>query len=80
MSVLAVSSGGIQQGRGRFRLWASSNADGSSARELTQGIMVGSIVTELNTSVAQTSSASTQMSAVTLTNEFLFQQQAWETL
>lgn len=80
VSVLAVSSGGIQQGRGRFRLWRSTNADGTGATEITQGTMIGSQVTELSTTVAQTSSASTQISALTLTNEFLFHQIAWETL
>lgn len=80
LSVLAVSSGGIQHGRGRFRVWRSANADGTSGTELTQGTMIGSQVTELNTSVAQSSSASTLIGASNLTNEFLFYQAAWETL
>lgn len=80
LSVIAVTSGGIQQGRGRFRIWRSVNADGTAGTELTQGTMVGSQVTELNTSVAQSSSASTLIAASNLTNEFLFYQAAWETL
>lgn len=80
ISCIAVSSGGIQQARGRFRIWKSSNADGTSATELTQGTMIGSQITELSTTVAQTSSASTAMGAVTLTNEYLFYQIALETL
>lgn len=80
ISVIAVSSGGVQDGRARFRLWRSANADGSSPTEITQGTMIGSRTTNLSASVAQTSSASTQISAVTLTDEYLLMQIAWETL
>lgn len=80
ISVLAVSSGGVQDGRALFRIWRSANADGTSATELTQGAMIGSVVTDLSTTAAQSSSASTQIGTSNLTNEFLFMQVAWETL
>jgi hypothetical protein len=80
LSVIAVTSGGIQDGRARFRLWRSANADGTSATELTQGTMIGTTVTNLSTTVAQSSSASTFIAASNLTSEFLFAQVAWETL
>ena len=80
LSVIAVTAGGIQDGRARFRIWRSGNAAGTGATEITAGTMVGSLVTNLTTSAAQSSSASTQISVVTLTNEYLFMQVAWETL
>lgn len=67
-------------GRGRYRLWRSANADGTSATELTQGTMVGSQITGLSTTVAQSSSASTQIGAFSLANEYLFLQAAYETI
>lgn len=78
LSVIGVTSGGDQDGRARFRLWRSANADGTSATEITQGAMVGSGVTDLSTTVAQSSSASTQVGAFSLSNEYLFLQAAWE--
>jgi hypothetical protein len=80
LSVMAVTSGGVQDGRARFRLWRSASADLTSATELTQGAMIGSNTTALSTSVAQSSSASTQIAASNLTNEFLIMQVAWEPL
>jgi len=67
-------------GRARFRLWQSPNADGASATEITQGTMVGSVVTGLTTTVAQSSSASTQVAGFAIANGYLFEQVAWETL
>ena len=67
-------------GRARTRLWRSANADGTSATELTQGTMVGSTVEGLSTTVAQSSSASTQIGAFSLANEYLFAQTAWENI
>lgn len=80
LSVIAVTSGGFQDGRALFRIWRSANADGTVATEITAGTMVGSRVTDLSTTVAQSSSASTQIGAFSLSNEYLFQQVAWETL
>lgn len=78
VSVIAVSSGGFQDGRARFRIWRSSNEDGTSATEVTAGTMVGSLVTDLSTTVAQSSSASTQIASFSLSGEYLFLQVAWE--
>jgi hypothetical protein len=80
VTVMAVTSGGVQDGRARFRIWKSANADGTSPTELTQGTMIGSLVTNLSTTVAQSSSASTSIAVSNLTDEYLFLQVAWETL
>ena len=77
LSLIAVSAGGAQDGNANFRIWRSANADGTSATELTQGRMVGSTITNLSTTVAQSSSASTQIAASNLTSEYLFMQCAW---
>lgn len=79
LSVIGVTAGGIQDGRARFRLWRSSNADGTSATEVTAGAMIGTAITNLSTTVAQSSSASTQIGAFSLANEYLFMQTVWET-
>lgn len=78
LSVIAVTSGSDQDGRARFRLWRSINADGTGATEITAGTMVGSNTTNLTTTVAQSSSASTQIGAFSLAGEYLFGQVAWE--
>ena len=80
VSVIAVTSGGNQDGRARFRLWRSPNADGTGATEITAsaGVMVGSLVTNLSTTVAQTSAASAGIAAFPVNNEYLFLQVAWE--
>lgn len=78
VSLLAVTNGGTQDGNARFRIWRSSNADGTGATELTAGTMIGTVVTNLSTTVAQTSSASTRIAASNLTNEYVFLQCAWE--
>lgn len=82
VSVIAVTSGGDRNGRARFRLWRAANADGTGATEITAwaGVMVGSRVTALSTTVAQSSSASAQIAAFNILNEYLFLQVAWETL
>lgn len=80
LSVIAVTSGGFQDGRARFRIWRSANADGTTATEITAGTMVGTSVADLATTVAQSSSASTQVGAFSVSNEYLFQQIAWETV
>lgn len=80
LSVIAVTSGGVQDGRARIRLWRSHNADGTVATEITasSGVMVGSLVTDLSTTVAQSSSASARIAAFTVSGEYLFMQVAWE--
>jgi hypothetical protein len=46
--------------------------------EITQGRMLGTKIGNLSTTVAQTSSASTQVASFSLNNEYLFLQTAWE--
>lgn len=65
--------------RVRFRLWRSTNADGSSATEITSGAIVGSTITAL-TGTQQVSAGSVALPAVTLAKEYLFVQIALETL
>jgi len=78
ISVIGVTSGGDQDGRARFRLWKSINADGTGAVEITSAAIVGTTVTNLSTTVAQSSSASSSLPGIGLTNEYLFLQAAWE--
>ena len=78
LSVIAVTSGGDQEGRARIRVWRSVNADGTTATEITKSTMIGTTITNLATTVAQSSSASTQVAAFSLSNEYLFLQCAWE--
>lgn len=78
LSVIAVTAGGSQDGRARFRYWRSSSASGANATEITAGTMVGTTTTNLSTSVAQSSSASTRVVGFSLSNEYLFYQCAWE--
>lgn len=80
ISVIAVTSGGVQDGRARMRLWRSHNADGTGATEITaaSGVMVGSLVTDLSTTVAQSSAASARIAAFAVNGEYLFLQVAWE--
>jgi hypothetical protein len=81
-SVIAVTSGGNQDGRVRVRLWRSHNADGTVATEITAsaGVMVGSRTTNITTTVAQSSAASAQIAAFSVNGEYLFMQCAWEVL
>lgn len=80
LSVIAVTSGGNQDGRARVRLWRSANADGTGATEITAavGTLVGSLVTNLTTTVAQSSLASAMIPMFYISNEYLFMQVAWE--
>lgn len=77
LSVIGVTSGGDQDGRARMRLWRSANADGTVATDL-MGVFVGATVTNLSTTVAQSSAASVFIPIFTLANEYLFFQAAWE--
>lgn len=75
--VIAVTSGGDQDGNLRFRLWKSAN--GSSFTELTSGAIDCSTVTNLATGTSQTTSASTgSIGPFTFTNEYLFVEFAWK--
>ncbi|HEY6022398.1 MAG TPA: hypothetical protein VIY48_21825 [Candidatus Paceibacterota bacterium] len=77
-AVRADSLGGTQDGRMNVRVWRSANADGSSATEITAGATALSTVTNLTTSASQNSTGTVTLGAVSLTNEYLFIQLAWE--
>lgn len=78
LSVIGVTASGAN-GRARYRLWRSHNADGTSATEITQGSVVGTGVTTLQTTVAQSSTVSFAVNAFPIAGEYLFYQVAWET-
>lgn len=77
-AVRADSLGGTQDGRMNVRVWRSVNADGSGATEITAGATALSTVTNLTTSASQNSTGTIALGAVSLTNEYLFIQLAWE--
>lgn len=76
--VQAFAAGGAQDGRIRCRVWQSAYPQGQNATELTSGVQLGTTVTNLSTSVAQTSTVTMTMPAITLSDEFIFVQLAWE--
>ena len=78
LSVIGVTSGGDQDGRARFRLYRSNHADGSVPTDIAAGTFLGTTVTNLSTTVAQSSSGSIFVPTLTLANEYLFLQAAWE--
>lgn len=81
LSVMAVTSNS-STGAAIFRLWRSANPDGTVATEITASRMTGATtaVTPLSTTVAQSSSASTQIASFSLNNEFLFMECGWATV
>jgi hypothetical protein len=78
LSVIAVSASGAT-GELFFRLWRSTDPGAASPTELTGGNNQNptTAVSNLLTTVAQSSSASTHLGAITLTNEYLFFQSSW---
>jgi len=62
----------------RCRVWASVNADGSSARQLTSGTLVCSIINFVDPSTTYNSTVSWSPGTITLTNEYLFFQVEWQ--
>ena len=66
-----------QAGHINVRVWASKNADGSSARELTSGSQVCSTITLSSTTATFNSTVSWSAPAITLNNEYLFFQVEW---
>lgn len=78
-SMIAVTASGTAQDRLRTRIWRSVNVDGTGATEITKGAMIGTTIAP-QTTVANTSSASTQIGAFSLANEYLFLQCALETV
>lgn len=77
-TVIGVTSGATQDGRMRCRLFVSTNADGSGATEITAGHQSGGIVTDLTTTAQQNSTVIFNPGSITLSNEYIFIQIAWE--
>jgi hypothetical protein len=75
--VIAVSNGGSQDGRVRFRIY-KADADGTNATEITAAQQQASIVIDVTTSVGLDSTLTVNPGAFTITNQFLFIQVAWE--
>ena len=65
-------------GRLQMRVWASVNADGSAARELTSAVLVGQINIMSATGVNYASGLTWSPGAITLSNEYLFFQFEWQ--
>lgn len=79
LSAIAVTNSSAQRGAALFRIWRSVNPDGTAATEITKSRMTGSTLAgTLLTTVAQSSSASTQVAGFSLANEYLFMQAAWQ--
>lgn len=79
VGVIAVSNASGQDGRLRMDVWRSSNATGSGATKLTGAVVVSSAVTNLATATAQLCTLTWAPGGiVTLANEYLFFQLAWE--
>lgn len=78
--VIAVSNGGVQDGNIGIRVWRglrSGNA-WASVTEITAARLEGTIVSNLTTTVAQTSTVTWSAPAFRLQNEFLIVSVAWE--
>ena len=73
-----VTQAGTQDGRVRYRLFRGANADGTGATEITSAHQQGGLVTNLLTSATQTSTATFNPGAFSVTNEYIFVQLAWE--
>jgi hypothetical protein len=76
--VIAVTGGGEQDGRIRFRLFKGPNGDGSSATEITAAQQQASIATDVTTASVFNSSLTVNPGEITCTAEYLFVQIAWE--
>lgn len=75
----SVSTAMSGTGRVRVRVFASANADGSSARELTGSTQVGTTAGPGSTSADIISTVTwTPASAIHLSNEYIFIAMAWE--
>lgn len=78
LSVIAVTAGTTHDGRALFRIWRASSSSAVSPTEITSSIMTGTLIANLTTTVAQSSAASIQVGAFSLSNEYLFLQCAWQ--
>lgn len=76
--VRAVTNGGAQDGRVRFRLLKGPNANGTGATEITAAQQSASIVSNVSTSADFGSTLTLNPGAITFNNEYLFVQVAWE--
>lgn len=78
--VIAVSNGGAQDGRMGLRVFkaARSGDTWTGTTQLTSARLVGSTVTNLTTTTAQTSTVTWSAPAFFLNNEFLIAKIAWE--
>lgn len=78
--VIAVTSGGDQDGRIRIRVFkaARSGDTFTGTTELTGATQIGSTVTNLGTAVALTSTVTWSAPDIQLNNEFLLVKIAWE--
>lgn len=77
-SMIAVTNASGQDGNVRLRIYHSSSESGAGAVQFTAGTMVGTTITNLATTVAQSSSASTQIGQSSITSEYIFLQVAWQ--
>jgi len=76
--VIAATGGGEQDGRIGLRLFRDTSASGDTATQITAARVAGAVVTNLATTSAQTSNATFNPGAFTVTNEYLFLQLGWE--
>jgi len=67
----------VQRGRVKFRLWRSTNADGSGATQITSGWNLSNEITFSSPNSYNTGSAGASLGIVTLTNEYLFLEIEW---
>lgn len=77
-AVRAVTNGGAQDGRIRFRLFKGPNADGSSATEITAAQQQASEVLNVATGADSNSTLTFNPGAFSVENDYLFVQVAWE--
>lgn len=79
VAVRSVSNAFSGAGRARVRVFASANADGTGARELTAATQVGTTAGPGSTSADVISTVTwTPAAAINLSNEYIFIAVAWE--
>lgn len=76
--VIAVTTGGDQDGNIGLRLFKGVAVNGSDAVEVTAARQEGAAVTNLTTTTAQNSNITFNPGAFTVTNQYLFLQLGWE--
>lgn len=76
--VRAVGAGGSQDGRIGMRMWRGTATDATGATQITSSVQVGATVTNLATTADQNSSITYNPGALTLSNEYLWFEIAWE--